>query len=180
MTAPEALPQHVEATVRAIAELHAEHHKRATQWQRYVELATARAGRPSFLGVLTLVLAAWILLNVGLIAEGREALDPPPFSWLQGAVAVAALYMTILILTTQRREDQLAERREQLTLELAILSEQKAAKIIELLEELRQDDPHLPNRVDGHAAALAISADPQAVLSAIDGSHRDLSSGPNR
>ena len=38
-----------------------------------------------------------------------------------------------------KREDELATRREQLTLQLAILSEQKAAKIISLLEELRQD-----------------------------------------
>ncbi len=76
-------------------------------------------------------------------------------------------YVTVLILTTQRREDQLAGYREQLTLELAILSEQKSAKIIALLEEMRRDSPTLRNRVDEEAAAMAIAADPQAVLDAI-------------
>lgn len=79
--------------------------------------------------------------------------------------------MTILILATQRREDQLAGHREQLTLELGILSEQKAAKIIELLEELRRDSPHLRDRVDHEALALSAPADPEAVLEAIKGAH---------
>ena len=73
----------------------------------------------------------------------------------------------MLILTTQRREDQLAGYREQLTLELAILSEQKSAKIISLLEEMRRDSPTLRNRVDEEAAAMSVAADPQAVLDAI-------------
>jgi uncharacterized membrane protein len=70
----------------------------------------------------------------------------------------------VLILTTQRRDDQLASYRAQLTIELAILSEQKSAKIISLLEEQRRDHPHLENRADNEAAAMAEAADPQAVL----------------
>jgi uncharacterized membrane protein len=81
--------------------------------------------------------------------------------------------MTILILTTQRREDELASRREQMTLELAILNEQKSAKIIALLEEFRRDDPNLPDRVDHHAAALSTAADTEAVMEAIEGSHAE-------
>lgn len=55
--------------------------------------------------------------------SGKAPWDEPPFAWLQGALGLLALYITILILTTQRREDELASYREQLTLELAILSE---------------------------------------------------------
>ncbi|MGI4764870.1 MAG: DUF1003 domain-containing protein [Janthinobacterium lividum] len=77
---------------------------------------------------------------------GYQPWDELPFAWMQGATGVAALYMTILILVTQRREDQLASHREQLTLELGILSEQKAAKIIELLGESRRDLPHVRDR----------------------------------
>ena len=57
--------------------------------------------------------------------------------------------------------------REQLTLELAILSEQKSVKIISLLEELRRDDPHFRNRHDVEAEALSTPADPNGVLEAI-------------
>jgi hypothetical protein len=50
---------------------------------------------------------------------------------------------------------------------LAILSEQKTAKIIALLEELRQDHPDIHDRIDREAAALSEPADPQPVLETI-------------
>jgi uncharacterized membrane protein len=82
--------------------------------------------------------------------------------------------MTVLILSTQRRDDELTSYREQLTLELAILGEQKSAKIIELLEELRRDDPTIRNRIDHDAVAMSAPADPQAVLDAIKDSHAGM------
>jgi len=168
------LPAHIEDTVRAIARLHAEHYEQATPLQRTVDRLTARASRPEFVGILTLVVFGWIAFNLILMALGYRPVDEPPFYWMQGAVGLAALYMTALILTTQRREDQLASHREQLTLELGILGEQKAAKIIELLEEMRRDDPTLRNRVDREAAAMSTPADPQAVLDAIKDTHEEM------
>ena len=72
-----------------------------------------------------------------------------------------------MILTAQRRDDELAELREQLTLELALLSEQKTAKMIELLEEFRRDTPLVENRKDDQADAMAQPADPQSVVEAL-------------
>ncbi len=161
------LPAHVDETVQAISRLHAAHEAGASQLQRIVERATKRAGRPAFVALLTGLVLSWIVLNLALMAAGQRPFDAPPFFWLQGAVTLSALYMTILILTTQRREDELTGLREQLTLELAILSEQKSAKIIALLEELRRDDPHIFDRQDTDAEALSTPADPDAVLNAL-------------
>lgn len=161
------LPAHIEDTIRAIAKLHADHRQEAGALQRFVERLTAWIGRPGFIAALTVVIMLWIAGNAGMMLSGRPTWDDPPFAWLQGVVGLLALYVTILILTTQRREDQLAGYREQLTLELAILSEQKLAKIIALLEEMRRDSPTLKNRVDEEAAMMAVAADPQAVLDAI-------------
>ena len=167
------LPIHIEETIRSIARLHAEHHRNATALQRIVDRLTAFVGRPRFIGLLTVAAILWVGGNLALKSLGRTPLDPPPFVWLDGVVSLGALYITILILTTQRREDQLAQHREQLTLELAILSEQKTAKVIELLEEMRRDSPALRNRVDEEAAAMAVPADPQSVLEAIKESHAE-------
>ena len=165
--AGETVPAHVEDTVQAVARFHATHEEEASAMQRLIERATRRAGSPAFIVLLTVLVASWIVLNLGLVAIGQKQIDEPPFFWLQGAVALTALYMTVLILTTQRREDKLAGLRDQLTLELAILSEQKTAKIVGLLEELRRDSPNLPNRPDDHADALSAPADPDAVLDAL-------------
>jgi Transaldolase/Fructose-6-phosphate aldolase len=55
-------------------------------------------------------------------------------------VSTIALYLAAMILMTQRHDDEMATRREQITLELAILSEQKSSKITALLEEFRRND----------------------------------------
>ncbi len=161
------LPAHIEDTLQAIAKLHADHRRSAGKLQRLVEQLTALIGRPLFIAVLTVIVVAWTGGNLAADALGLPAWDAPPFAWLQGITGLLALYVTVLILATQRREDQLAGYREQLTLELAILGEQKSAKIIALLEEMRRDSPTLRNRVDEEAAAMAVAADPQAVLDAI-------------
>ena len=55
-----------------------------------------------------------------------------------------------------------------LNLELGILNEQKTAKVIALLEELRRDSPHVHDRVDELADVMGRPADPQSVIDAIE------------
>ena len=143
------------------------------------ELATLYGGRPSTLATLRLArmvishlavtggIALWLLAN-GLAAHaGLLPPDPPPFDWLQAAIPVIGLYIAVLILTTQRRQEQLASHRGQLALELAILNDQKVSKIIALLEEARRDNPLINNRSDSTARAMSTPADPHVVLEAI-------------
>lgn len=167
LPSPPVPPAHVNATIRSIAQLRVEHRENLTPLQRAADRMTAQLGRPRFIGVLTIIVVVWIGLNLLAAALGDRAVDPPPFSWLEGAVSLASLYMVILILSTQRREDQLAQHRELLILELAILTEQKTAKTIQLLEEFRRDNPLIRNRVDQEAEAMAQPADPQSVLDVI-------------
>jgi uncharacterized membrane protein len=165
-----ALPDHINETVRAIARLRAEHREEATAFQRLIEKVTASAGSPRFVAVLSLVTVGWVAFNLVL---GPHAWDAPPFAWLQGITGLGALYMAILILSTQRRDNLLASYREQLMLELVILGEQKTAKIIGLIEELRWDDPNIRNRSDQEATNLSVPAEPHAVFNAIKATHDD-------
>ena len=47
------------------------------------------------------------------------------------------------------------------------MTEQKIAKVVALLEELRRDSPHLHDRVDELAEVMARPADPQSVIEAM-------------
>ena len=160
------LPAHIEETVERIARLHAEHERDATSMQRIIHHLTAFIGKPVFVGCVTAFMLAWILENT-VAARSGHAFDPPPFAWLDGIISALAFYVTLLILGTQQRDDVLASQREQLTLELAILSEQKSAKIIQLLEDLRRDHPDIENRIDAEALTMSIPTDPGVVLEAI-------------
>ncbi len=164
---PTALPPHIEEAMGSIERLHKDHQRGATRIQRWVDQLTAAFGRPRFVGALTLIILSWVFGNLVVLAAHGRPPDPPPFFWLDGVMTILAVYMTALILTTQRRADQLAAHREQLTLELAILAEQKTTKMIALMEELRRDSPTIRDRVDAVADAMAEPTDHQAVLQAI-------------
>jgi uncharacterized membrane protein len=165
---------HIDKTIRSIAQLHADHHQNATRMQRGVDRLTSLLGRPIFIGALTLFIVGWIGSNLIVGALGLRPIDPPPFVWLLGAISLVSLYVVILVLATQRREDELTERRDQLSLELAILSEQKATKVIQLLEEARRDNPLMRDRVDQEAEEMAQPSDPQTVLGKIEESHAEV------
>jgi uncharacterized membrane protein len=167
------VPDHIQQTIDAIASVHVRHQRQATRAQRFVEGTVAWVVRPGFIVLLTIFVAGWIAANLILAAKGR-AFDPPPFPILQDIGTLTALYITVLILITTQREKEIGEHREQLTLELAILSEQKSAKIIQLIEEARRDNPLIDDRHDAEAAELAVPADPEAVLDAIKDTHGQM------
>ena len=102
---------------------------------------------------------------------GRAALgDPLLIPLLATAVSTAALYLAAMILITQRHDDEMATRREQITLELAILSEQKSAKIIAPRRKncaATTQTKAMTARSGGEA--MAQPADAQVVLDAISG-----------
>lgn len=172
------LPPHIEQTVQSIARLHAAHDRRATSLQRVADRLTALFAHPWFIAAATIAAVGWIGVNLILRRLTGRGLDGPGFPWLQVAAQLLAIYITSLVLMSQRRKDELSELREQLTLELAILTEQKVAKLIQLQEEARRDNPLLSNRIDHQAAAMASPADPEAVLEAFRETHETMMAAP--
>jgi len=164
----DALPDHVSHQLDTIAVLQARAEHNVSLHQRAVETVTAFLGRPLFLNLVLAFVGIWVLVNLFLKHFGAIQFDQPPFFWLQGEVSLGALLLTIVILITQNRQSRLAERRAQLDLQVNLLAEQKIAKLIALVEELRRDLPTVRDRVDPEAEAMAESADPHAVLEALE------------
>jgi uncharacterized membrane protein len=173
------LPSHIEETVQAIARLHAAHHRRATPLQHLVDRMTAVVARPAFIGGVTLAVIFWIGLNVLQQRFEGWRIEPPGFPMALGAGELGAIYITALVLMSQRRKDELSELREQLNLELAIMTEKKVAKLIALNEEMRRDHPQLADRVDHQAEAMSKPADPEAVLDAFKETHEVMMAEPD-
>ena len=165
-TAGSNVPGHVQQGIDTIADVHARHLEQVPRARRLVEYLVSWVARPGFIVALTVVIVAWISANLVLAPKGW-AFDPAPFPILQDIGTALALYITILILITAKREKEIGEHREQLTLQLAILSEQKSAKTIQLIEEARRDNPMIDDRDDAEATELGKPTDPAAVLDAI-------------
>ena len=159
---------HVEVTVQQLAELYSEHQQAAPRIQRVANRITAALARPAMLTFITALVLAWIAGNTVAEMVGSPALERFPFPDLGLVVAVAALLIALLILSTQRHEEELAEKRARLTLQIAVLSEKKIAKVIALLEEQRRDNPLPPARVDAEAEVMAAPTDPRSSLELIE------------
>ena len=167
-SADTSLPEHAAQQIETIAALHTQAEKNVGFHQRAVESVTAFLGRPLFLNLTIGVILLWILVNAFPRFFGLRRFDPAPFYWLQGAIGLGALLLTIVVLITQNRQARLAERRAQLDLQVNLLAEQKVAKLIALMEELRRDLPSVKDRLDPEAEAMQQSADPHAVLEALE------------
>lgn len=158
----------INANIDAVVALHAFAEQQVDTHQRTVESLTAWLGRPQFFYGILVGVSLWMGVNALVPLFGWKQRDDPPFFWMQGAVGLGALLMTSVILITQNRQGKLAERREQLELQMSLLTEQRTAKIIDLLEELRRDMPSVHNRVDPEAEALTKTVDPHEVLATFE------------
>ena len=159
----------VAQNVQAVAEIHSRAERRISRHQRAVELFTAALGQPATFYVILAVVAGWVFWNGCLASRlGRPVFDPPPFYWLQGVVGLSALVTTTAVLITENRQSKQAERRAQLDLHVNLLAEQKLAKAIALIEELRRDLVTAPDRPDPVAEAMKEAVDPHVVVNALD------------
>ena len=161
------VPDHVDKAVKSVTQLHSDHRGRTTPSQRRVNRIAAVLGRPWFIILVGIVIAIWIAANLIAARLGVEVIDPPPFPWLEVAATLFSLFVVMLVLVAQKHEDELNVHRDTLTLELAILTEHKIAKVIQLLEELRRDSPHVQDRDDLQAEQMAEPADAGSVLAAV-------------
>jgi uncharacterized membrane protein len=154
--------------VETLASLRARAEQDVSEHQRRIERLTAGLGQPRSFYVILAVVAVWCAFNLLAPRLHLHPVDPPPFVWLQGVVGLGALLMGTVILITQNRQTRHAEQRAQLDLQVNLLAEQKVAKLISLVEELRRDLPSVRDRVDKAAEAMEEPVDPHAVLSALE------------
>lgn len=158
----------ISQNIDAVHGFYAREEKKISRSQRILEHVSLLIGQPAFLGFILLFVALWMLTNAVLPLFRVAPFDPPPFSWLQGIVGLAGLLTATIVLTKQNRVAGLAEQRDHLDLKVTLLIEQKTAKLIDLIEELRRDMPNVRNRHDPEAAALQKSMNPELVLAALD------------
>ncbi|MGA7935115.1 MAG: DUF1003 domain-containing protein [Kovacikia sp.] len=162
LTAP--LPDPITKNIEAITALHTQEVRHIPAHQRFLEAIATFFGRSTFLYSLLVILTLWIGASM---FESFLPFNLPPFSWSDQGLDAAALVISTGVLVRQTRQENFAEQRSQLMLQLNLLSEQKIAKIIALLEELRADLPEVIDRQDPEAEIMQEAADPIAVLEAL-------------
>ncbi len=154
--------------IEAVLEFYAREEQKIDRSQRILERLSQFIGQPVFIAATLFFVALWMFANTVLGQLGKKEFDPLPYHLLQGIVGLGALLTATVVLIKQNRLAKLAEQRAHLDLKVTLLTEQKAAKLIHLLEELRRDLPNVKNRHDAAAAILQQSMNPDLVLAALD------------
>jgi uncharacterized membrane protein len=154
--------------IDAVLDFYSRENQKISRFQRTLERISHFTGKPVFLGIILFFVVLWIVSNVLLRHFGMSEFDPEPYFWLQGIIGLGALITSTVVLSKQNRLAKLEEQRAHLDLKVTLLTEQKAAKLIDLLEELRRDLPNVINRHDPEAVSLQQSMNPELVLAALD------------
>jgi uncharacterized membrane protein len=158
----------ISQNVEAVLAFYAKEERKMTPAQRLLERVSGFLGQPRYLVFMLLFVPAWMLANGVAASLGCRYHDAPPYPWLQGLIGLGALVTGTVVLINQNRLGRVEEQRAHLDLQVNLLSEQKATKLISLLEELRRDLPNVKNRTDPEASAFQQPTDPHEVLAALD------------
>lgn len=139
------LAQDIDDRKRVIRSLRAKEDEKRSFSERIADKVSEIFGSMTFLILNVVFFAVWIALNTNII-PGVEPFDPFPFGFLTMAVSLEAIILAILVLISQNRAEKVAELREEIDLQIDILTEEELTKLLHmvalLLEKHGIDNGH--------------------------------------
>jgi uncharacterized membrane protein len=126
------LPQR---NIDSVMRLEAHATQRRTITELFADSVTAAAGSAPFIILHALWFGAWIIVNHGLI-PGVKAFDPFPYSFLTLVVSLEAIFLTLLVLMSQKRMMRDADKRAHLDLQVNMLAEQESTETLRLVQAI--------------------------------------------
>jgi uncharacterized membrane protein len=124
-----------ESNIEKVVRLEAEQDERIELAYRLSGAIGRFAGTNSFVVLQLASVALWFILNSGMVPN-LTPFDPYPFALLALILALEAVLLTSFVLIRQNSMNEKADRRSHLELQVSLLAEKEATKIIQLLERL--------------------------------------------
>jgi len=105
-----------------------------------------------FLVLNALIFALWLILNSGWIPNS-PIFDPYPYGFLTMAVSLEAIFLSVIVLISQNRANEIDELRDDLDLEINIKAESEITRIVNMLDEIH-DHLGLPTKDDAELRGM--------------------------
>lgn len=122
----------VSANIKSVAEMQATLEDRRTLIDRIADLIGGFSGSMTFVFLHVSWFIAWFLINTGVI-PGIKKFDPYPFILLAMIVSVEGVLLSTFVLMKQNRMQSRIDVRDQLDLQINLLSEKEITKALQLL-----------------------------------------------
>lgn len=117
---------------RIIKSLKAEADKKRAVSEKIADAMTAACGSITFLALNAAWFILWIIWNVGWIPD-LKPFDPYPFGLLTMIVSLEAIILAIFVLISQNRGSKIDDLREEVDLQVDIITEQELTKLMAMV-----------------------------------------------
>jgi len=100
--------------------------------EKTADYMTSKFGSPLFLFINMTLFVLWLIINLEYV-EGIIPFDPFPFNLLTTVVSLEAIILAIFVLISQNRTAKIDDLREEIDLQLNIVSEKEITKLIKMI-----------------------------------------------
>jgi uncharacterized membrane protein len=123
--------------------------------ERLADWVGGFAGSAYFIALHLAGITAWLAINTGLAMPLLRPFDPFPFGLLGALVSFEGVLLAAFVLIKQNRMSYRADHRSHLDLQVNLLAEQEATKILQMLVKLSRHMGIEETAVDKEAEELA-------------------------
>jgi uncharacterized membrane protein len=131
----EKVPAVAQRNIEAIAQLEQEMLRQRTGLDRVSDAISAFVGSIQFVIAHAIGIFAWMVLNAVLL-YWQSAFDPYPFVFLNLVLGVETVFLSTFVLMSQNRQNHQADRWAHLDLQVSLLAEQEATKMLQMLQQI--------------------------------------------
>jgi uncharacterized membrane protein len=131
-----ALSRVIERNVRTMAHVRQKDFRAQSSHDRVASVVASFSGSMLFLYLHAVWFFVWILINSGWI--GIRPFDPFPYGHLATFVSLEAIFLSTLVLITQKRLRDEVERRANLDLHVGLLAEHELTQALRMLHAIQQ------------------------------------------
>jgi uncharacterized membrane protein len=161
----------IEQNIRTIIDLRKKAEDQRTFQERLADVITEFSGRMAFAFFHIVWFGIWIVVNLGFL--GIKPFDPYPFGLLTMVVSLEAIFLATFVLITQNRLSAEADRREDLDLQMDLLTEHELTRVLKMLDAI-QDKLGIENDTDHELLDLEQNVHPEDVLEEIERVQRKM------
>jgi uncharacterized membrane protein len=144
---------HDEARRKIFLSIKAKKNAKRTLMEKLADYMTSVFGSSAFLVINAVLFVVWVLINTGAIVWVKP-FDSFPFSLLTTIVSLEAIILAIFVLIAQNRTSRIDDLREEIHLQLNIISEKEITKLIKMTALLLErhgidlsEDPELKKMI---------------------------------
>ena len=137
----------VTANIRSVAAMQTALEEHRTLVDRIADVIGGFSGSMTFVFLHMIWFVTWFLLNTGII-PGLKRFDPYPFILLAMIVSVEGVLLSTFVLMKQNRMQKRSDIRDQLDLQINLLSEKEITKTLQLLRAVADKLDVVPSPED--------------------------------